>query len=177
MKQIGGIIKLFIALVALGVSFSAFKDYFGGAARAAENYSKLISEGETAVASLDSTYMEFKSTGTFYVSYTFEVEGDTYGGQYKFTDIEAVLSPVKTVQYLASDPTINSMDPQAELEEAKKAGEQPIINLLIGIVGALYGIYSFRTGISKLLEKREDVPVRSASSNKRYSANDEDLYV
>lgn len=87
-----------------------------------ENLKALIEKGvkTTAVYADEYTQTEVKGVevGNISIEYSFEIDGQTYGNSVSLKNPPSV--PVTEVYYLESDPSINSLDPQYNLEKANE---------------------------------------------------------
>ncbi|MCG8331083.1 MAG: hypothetical protein MI974_25545 [Chitinophagales bacterium] len=150
MKQIGGVLNILFGLLAILFGYTGLSDYFGGTEKKIEKYTQLLNEGETTLAVLDSTYTEvtIKGATVNYVDYTFQIDNETYKGEYYFDDINSITSPLMEVKYLKSDPEINAVDAEERLNEAKESAESSF-DLILGIVASLFGLLLIYSGIRR----------------------------
>ena len=141
--------SLFLAAVFVIGGGLFIKDYFKGSDKEkVATLSKLISEGKVAVAVLDSEYTEKTvkiakvPVKTYEIGYTFEADGQAVHGQ--ATLYEAPTEAEVEVKYLPSDPNINSLDPEKELQkEQEKETSNSALYVGLGFF-AVAGFYGFR---------------------------------
>jgi len=115
-----------VLLMMGGCSFTT--DYFSESKQAeldlkVDHYEQLVKSSVEATAVLDSVYKEttMKLMGvpitTYETKYFFNVDDKMYTGIYNPTSPPTI--PMITIKYLAADPSINSNDPQHELDLLK----------------------------------------------------------
>ncbi|MBA4144890.1 MAG: hypothetical protein DI538_10970 [Azospira oryzae] len=153
-----------------GCSFTT--DYFSESKQAqldskVEIYEQLVKEPVEVTAVLDSVYKEttLKIMGapikTYETKYFFYVNDQSYTGVYNPTEPPSV--PVISIKYLASDPSVNSPDPERELNslKAQKVSKSSLyIGLvLLGLGGGM--VYINFTAIRKRKRAEEEETQRS----------------
>jgi len=149
MKIISALISIAIGLGAIAVANVSLTEYFGGAEKKVENLTALKNIGEKTIAVMNETYLEVGETGT--IGYKFKVDEKEYEGTFSFSDPEEVM-PIVT--YLPSDPSINSLDVEKELEKETKSSNSSI-GLWAGIGLILFALFQFYKGYAKLTYKPE----------------------
>lgn len=95
------------------------------------NRAAMLKTSPTAVGTISQVYIS-KGNGQF-ANYSFEVNGKTYQGKSEFSGTAAYPSEVK-VYYLASDPSISSLSPEATVHRLKVA-LQLLVGCLVGVLG------------------------------------------
>jgi len=154
MRFIGGIINILFGVFVLALSYHSFGMHFGGNKKDVVKFTQLLNEGETTMAIFDSTYTELKikSSTSYLCNYSFKVDGKTYKGEHTYKSIDDLISPVVEVRYLKSNPEINGLEIEKQLEKASKNSDSKF-DLVLGIGALIVGAFLILAGIGRFRSK------------------------
>lgn len=163
MNYISGLISLLFGVGAIVVGIFGLQQYFGGAEKELARIEKLKNEGQITIAELDTMVLEIKikRIKTYSLAYKFEVEGKPYKGSYHFNDYNALDSLTGMVTYLPSNPTISSLNINAEHAKANEnvtENESSSLGLWLGIGLLLFGLFQLFMAYRKFTAKPPPKP-------------------
>ena len=150
MKKLLGLIFPVI-LILIGIQFT--RDYFGNTSKERKNeLEQLISQGKETLGILNDQYKQ-KTTKiggariiTYEIGYTFTANDQKFSGSKTVKEKPTV--PMVKVKYLPSNPQINAINPQEELnslQESQGKTKTLLIGLGLILVGFLLGIFRLRS--------------------------------
>lgn len=155
MRQVVGVFNIIAGIVILYLAFHGLSMYFGGTQADIDKFSKLINEGETTMAVFDSTYTEIKvkRSTSYFMRYSFTVDGKEYTGSHSYDSIDDLYSPLVEIKYLKSNPEINGLQLEEQLAKAQASSESDM-DLYLGIGALLVGAYFVFSGLRRFRRQK-----------------------
>lgn len=149
MKKLLGLV-LPVILILIGIQFT--RDYFGNSIKERKSeLEQLISQGDETVGVLKEQYKEKtmkigkRKIITYEIGYTFSVNDKKFNGTKTLTEKPSDLF-VK-VKYLPSNPQINAVDPEKELNSlVEREGKTSTLLIGLGLIiaGFLLGFFRIK---------------------------------